>query len=122
MMLMFTRGHYSIDIFGGLIFGHYFYLMGERASWLVDFALLSIPFHKRFPYFPKDCFNCKHQINEWINVNLEEDNEEIDDDNGGQKHIGDAEQLKRKKHAQIFNRDEKEFMYSEIKNSQRFSK
>lgn len=77
MMLIFTRGHYSIDIFGGLIFGHYFWIMGERVSWIVDFALMSIPFHKRFPHFPRTCFNCKNSINEWINVSFV--NEALDD-------------------------------------------
>lgn len=51
IMLVITRGHYSIDVFGGLLFGHYFWM---QASWLckhVDFRLFRIPFHKRFPNF-----------------------------------------------------------------------
>jgi len=52
VMLIFTRGHYFIDIFCALFFGHYFWVMGERASYLIDSKILNIPFHKRFPYFP----------------------------------------------------------------------
>lgn len=63
LMLLFTRGYYSIDLFGGVLFGHYFWIMGERISWVIDFLLMNIPFHKRFPNFPKKCFNCKAAIN-----------------------------------------------------------
>ena len=53
LMLLFTRGHYSIDLFGGVVFGHYFWIMGERVSVVIDYIMMHIPFHKRFPNFPK---------------------------------------------------------------------
>jgi hypothetical protein len=95
LMLLFTRAHYSIDIFGGLVFGHYFWIMGERVSVLIDFYLMNIPFHKRFPNFEKECFRCKNPINEWINVTFEASTDNKVDDN-------------------IEEHEEKEFTYSEI--------
>lgn len=68
LTLMVTRGHYFIDTFIAVLFGHYFWMMAERVSWIVDFKLLSIPFHKRFPNFPKKCFKCKAPINKWTNI------------------------------------------------------
>ena len=72
LLLIFTRAHYSIDIFGGFLFGHYFWIMSERICWVIDYMLMRIPFHKRFPYFPKKCFNCKNSINEWAHADCEE--------------------------------------------------
>lgn len=65
LMLVFCRGHYSIDLIGGLMFGHYFWGLADRNSWLIDFLLFKIPFQKRFPYFPTSCWNCKEPINQW---------------------------------------------------------
>lgn len=52
LMLIFTRGHYFIDCFCAIVFGHYFWLIGERLSFLIDCKIFKIPFHKRFPNFP----------------------------------------------------------------------
>ena len=68
IMLLCTRAHFSIDIFGGLIFGHYFWMFAEWLSYLIDFKLFKIPFHKRFPDFIKSCANCDLPINEWVNI------------------------------------------------------
>ena len=68
LMLIFTRGHYFIDVFCALFFGHYFWLMGERLSYLIDCKVFKIPFHKRFPNFPKECWNCKNPINSWAHA------------------------------------------------------
>ena len=68
MMVIFCRAHYSIDIFGGLVFGHYFWILGERWSWLIDYGLMRIPFHKRFPHFARKCFLCKEPINQWATM------------------------------------------------------
>jgi hypothetical protein len=65
LMLIFCRGHYSIDIFGGCIFGHYFWVFAENRSWIIDYALFKIPFHKRFPNMQSRCGNCKEPINRW---------------------------------------------------------
>ncbi len=70
LMLIFTRGHYFIDLFCAVIFGHYFFDIAERLSYLVDAKLFGIPFHKRFPNFAKNCWNCKYPINQWLNVNI----------------------------------------------------
>ena len=68
IVLIFTRGHYFIDLFGAVFFGHYFWMMSERVAWVIDYKILGIPFHKRFPNFPKKCQLCKHPINQWTNV------------------------------------------------------
>ena len=68
MMLTFTRGHYSIDIFGGFLFGHYFWMQADKWCWIIDYSLMRIPFHKRFPHFRTQCFNCKEPINKWATV------------------------------------------------------
>jgi len=63
LMLIFTRGHYFIDVFCAVVLGHYFFNMAERLSYLVDTKLFGIPFHKRFPNFPTNCWYCKYPIN-----------------------------------------------------------
>ena len=65
LMLVFCRAHYSIDIFGGYIFGHYFWMLAEKWSWVIDYQLMKIPFHKRFPNFRRKCSSCKEPINQW---------------------------------------------------------
>jgi len=70
-MLIFTRGHYSIDIFGGFLFGHYLWLLAERFSYLIDYGLMRIPFHKRFPHFARQCGHCKSPINKWGTLMIE---------------------------------------------------
>ena len=72
LMLLFCRGHYSIDIFGGFIFGHYFWIFAENRSWIIDYALMKIPFHKRFPKFQTSCAKCKAPVNRWA-VHLRND-------------------------------------------------
>ena len=82
LLLIFTRGHYSIDLFGGFLFGHYFWIMSGRMCYLIDSYLMKIPFHHRFPHFPKKCLVCKHSINEWADV---KESEEVEGEevNGG---------------------------------------
>jgi hypothetical protein len=73
LMVLFTRAHYFIDIFIALFFGHFFWIIAERSSYLIDTKLFHIPFHKRFPNFPQKCWNCKYPINEWLALNLNSD-------------------------------------------------
>jgi hypothetical protein len=65
------RGHYSIDIFGGIIMGHYIWLLAERYSFLIDVKVFRIPFHKRFPLFTKSCQNCQYPIDMWTDLQYE---------------------------------------------------
>ena len=37
IFMLITRATYSIDILGGLLFGHYFWILSERISWVLDF-------------------------------------------------------------------------------------
>ena len=64
-MLIFCRGHYFIDIFGGLLLGHYLWMWAERRAWLIDWALFKIPFVLRYPCFESVCGLCKEPINQW---------------------------------------------------------
>lgn len=61
--LIVTRGVYSIDIFGGLLFGHYFWILCEKFSWMLDFEWFRAPFHLRHPCFQKQCSKCLDPIN-----------------------------------------------------------
>jgi hypothetical protein len=71
LMLLFLRGHYFIDLFCAVIFGHYFFNLAERMSYFIDTKLLGIPFHKRFPNFPQKCGYCKSPINDWLVLNCQ---------------------------------------------------
>lgn len=59
------RGHYAIDLISGILFAHYFWLLAERYSYLLDVKLFHIPFQKRFPLFTKSCKACQYPINLW---------------------------------------------------------
>jgi hypothetical protein len=37
------RGHYTIDLITGIIFGHYVWMMAEKYSYLVDVKVFKIP-------------------------------------------------------------------------------
>ena len=48
-LMILLRSHYSIDLFGGVVFAHYIWIMSERYSYYVDVKIFRIPFRKRFP-------------------------------------------------------------------------
>ena len=48
-LMIFLRSHYFIDLVAGIVFAHYFWLMSERFSYIVDVKVFRIPFSKRFP-------------------------------------------------------------------------
>lgn len=70
-LLLFLRGHYSIDVLSAIFFGHYFWLQAEKISYLIDYKVLGIPFHKRFPNFIQNCGWCKYPVNQWIKIGQE---------------------------------------------------
>ena len=41
------REHYCIDMIGGIIMAHYFYIITERYVYLFDYHILGIPIEKR---------------------------------------------------------------------------
>ena len=41
------RAHYTIDIVSGIAFAHYFFIMAEKYSYLVDYYIFGIPLQKR---------------------------------------------------------------------------
>ena len=49
MLMIALRGHYVIDLISGVIFAHYFWMLSERLSYLIDVKLFRIPLKKRFP-------------------------------------------------------------------------
>ena len=65
LFLLITRATYSIDILGGLFFGHYFWILSERISWLLDFEWFHQPFHLRHPNFQDKCGRCMDPVNIW---------------------------------------------------------
>ena len=70
--LLITRGQYSIDILSGVLFGHYFWIMCERISWILDFEWFRQPFHLRHPCFPSKCGRCLDPINQWALIGSEQ--------------------------------------------------
>jgi hypothetical protein len=46
-LLIATRSHYSMDMLAAVIFAHYFFIMAEKYSYLVDWYIFGIPLHKR---------------------------------------------------------------------------
>jgi hypothetical protein len=49
-LIIFLRGYYSIDVFSAIPFGHYLWTMGDIFSKYIDYRILGIPFHKRYPH------------------------------------------------------------------------
>jgi hypothetical protein len=43
-LMIFLRGHYVVDLISGIVFGHYFWLLGEKYSYYVDVKIFRIPF------------------------------------------------------------------------------
>ena len=41
------RSHYTMDIISGIVFAHYFWIISEKYSYLVDWHLFGIPLGKR---------------------------------------------------------------------------
>ena len=70
--LLITRGQYSIDIMSGILFGHYFWIMCERFSWILDFEWFRQPFHLRHPCFQSKCGRCLEPINQWALIGSEQ--------------------------------------------------
>ena len=52
------RRGYSIDLFSGLVFAHYFWLLSEKYSYFIDVKLLRIPLSRRKLGFVQACENC----------------------------------------------------------------
>ena len=61
-LMIFLRGHYIVDLISGIVFGHYFWLLGERFSYLIDVKIFRIPLHRRFPSFSSACTKCQHPL------------------------------------------------------------
>lgn len=61
-LMVALRGHYMIDLLAGLIFGHYFFIIAEHFSWILDEKIFNIPFFKRFPHLKTSCGRCKKDL------------------------------------------------------------
>ena len=44
------RSHYTVDIISGMAFAHYFFILSEKCSYLIDWHCLGIPLSKRTAY------------------------------------------------------------------------
>ena len=49
-----TRAQYSIDIIGGLIFGHLFWILSDRYVYLFDYYLMGLPLALRLADYDKN--------------------------------------------------------------------
>jgi len=58
ILMIVVRGHYSIDLFVGLIIAHYYWILSEKYSYLIDVQLFHMPLHRRYPSMTKSCPNC----------------------------------------------------------------
>lgn len=65
-MVLALRGAYLIDAFGGLAFGHFFWILAMWLSYYIDVKLLDLSMQERFPEFPKECGRCDAPINNWL--------------------------------------------------------
>lgn len=65
MLMIALRGHYVIDLISGVIFAHYFFMLAERLSYLIDVKLFRMPFYKRFPSVAQACHNCQVPLDTW---------------------------------------------------------
>jgi hypothetical protein len=47
ILMLALRSHYTIDIISGIVFAHYFWILSEKYSYLVDWYIFRIPLEKR---------------------------------------------------------------------------
>ena len=47
VLMLALRSHYSIDMISGIAFGHFFWIMAEKYSYLIDWSVFRIPLEKR---------------------------------------------------------------------------
>jgi len=71
------KGQYFIDNFGGLLLGHYLWVMAHhKLSYWVDVRLFGMTVYERYPNIPTKCdkpfYKCNQKINQWA-VEVEED-------------------------------------------------
>jgi len=62
-MMIVLRAHYTMDMIAAVIFAHYFWLMGDRYSYLVDWKVFKIPLYKRMAYYKPE--NLEKQQNSY---------------------------------------------------------
>ena len=41
------RAHYTIDMIGGILMGHYLFIISERYVYIIDYYIFGIPLEKR---------------------------------------------------------------------------
>lgn len=66
LMLIFCRGHFTIDIFGGLLFGHYLWRFADHHVSIIDYHLLKMDHLHRLAHLPRQCWKCQEPINRWL--------------------------------------------------------
>jgi hypothetical protein len=53
-ILIVLRAHYTMDIIASYVFGHYFWILSDKYSYLIDWKLLKIPLGKRMSTYSSD--------------------------------------------------------------------
>jgi hypothetical protein len=46
-LMIALRAHYTIDMVAGIVFAHYFWILAEKYSYIVDWNIFRIPLNKR---------------------------------------------------------------------------
>ena len=75
------RAHYTIDMFAGIVFSHYLFIISEKYVYLIDWHLFGIPIEKRMAYSRSDLSDddalrlYRKQLSEY---NLDDDNSGAD--------------------------------------------
>jgi len=46
-MMVALRSHYTMDMMAAVIFAHYFWVMAEKYSYIIDWYIFGIPLSKR---------------------------------------------------------------------------
>ena len=46
-LMVALRSHYTMDMFAGIVFAHYFWIMSEKYSFVIDWYIFRIPLAKR---------------------------------------------------------------------------
>jgi hypothetical protein len=58
IFMAFSRQHYIIDLFSGLMFSITCHRIGEMATWIIDCKLFKMRKERREPYWYKVCGRC----------------------------------------------------------------
>mmetsp|Transcript_31430 Transcript_31430/g.48047 ORF Transcript_31430/g.48047 Transcript_31430/m.48047 type:complete len:89 (-) Transcript_31430:38-304(-) len=73
-LMVALRSHYSIDMMAGVFIAHYFWMLAERYSYLIDWYVFKIPLQKRMEISERGsvgsyyltCRHCNHPVSNFM--------------------------------------------------------